>query len=197
MNNTISIMEEQKQILLLHLIKSCINYDLSEKESIETINKILDKDISRRTYYNYKKKLYDKEIFQVLKESCYDTKAVRCLLLDIEDMNSEMSLEADKLIAKQLPDREDVFHDAEQQKAELEECEKTKSMIAKFENQMNEPLKKFEFVPKNSNIRKEFVKCGKENCFNCPHGPYYYAYWRDVSSKKLKKKYLLLKPGSC
>ena len=42
---------------VLHLIKSCENYDLSEKESLETINKILDKDISRRTYYNYKKKL--------------------------------------------------------------------------------------------------------------------------------------------
>ncbi len=29
--------------LIVHLIKSCENYDLTEKESIETINKILNK----------------------------------------------------------------------------------------------------------------------------------------------------------
>lgn len=60
---------------LLHLIKSCENYDLTDKESIETINKVLEKGISRRTYYNYKKKLHDKEIIQGLKGSIYDTQA--------------------------------------------------------------------------------------------------------------------------
>jgi hypothetical protein len=34
-----------------------------------------------------------------------------------------------------------------------------------------------------------FVKCGKEMC-QYKHGPYYYAYWRDPESKKLKKKYI-------
>ena len=176
--------------LITHLIKSCENYDLSEKESLKTINKVLNKDISRRTYYNHKKRLYDKEMIQKVKGSIYDTQALRCLILNVEDTNREKSLEADKLIAKQLPGRADIFHDVKLQKAELENYEKTKTLIAQFENQMNKPLQKYDGIPKNANIREEFVKCGKENCNDCPHGPYYYAYWRDVNTKKLKKKYL-------
>src|ERR1051325_10837616 len=44
-------------------------------------------------------------------------------------------------------------------------------------------------IPKNSTIRKEYVKCGKEACEE-KHGPYYYAYWKDPEIKKLKKKYI-------
>ena len=74
---------------ILHLIKSCENYALTEKESLETINKILDKAISRRTYYNYKKKLYNKEMIQKIKCSNYDTQAIRCLIFDLEDTDRE------------------------------------------------------------------------------------------------------------
>ena len=165
-------------------------YALTEKESLETINKILDKDISRRTYYNYKKKLYDKEMIQKIKGTIYDTQAIRCLIFDIEDADIEKSLEADKLVAEQLPDRPDIFHDTERYKGELEEVEKTKSMVIEFENQMYESIQKFKEIPKNAKIRKEYIKCGKENCNYCPHGPYYYAYWKDTITKKLKKKYL-------
>jgi len=38
-------------------------------------------------------------------------------------------------------------------------------------------------------IRKEYINCGKEICQH-KHGPYYYAYWKDPESKKLKKKYI-------
>jgi hypothetical protein len=44
-------------------------------------------------------------------------------------------------------------------------------------------------IPKNATIRKEYIKCGKEIC-EIEHGPYYYAYWKDPESKKLKKKYI-------
>lgn len=27
--------------------------------------------------------------------------------------------------------------------------------------------------------RQELVRCGRENCSKCPHGPYWYAYWRE------------------
>jgi len=27
--------------------------------------------------------------------------------------------------------------------------------------------------------RQERVRCGRENCGRCPHGPYWYAYWRE------------------
>ncbi len=28
-------------------------------------------------------------------------------------------------------------------------------------------------------FRQEMVKCGKKGCTRCPHGPYWYAYWRE------------------
>jgi hypothetical protein len=185
-----SIQKNRNSNLILHLIKSCECYDLTEKESIEIIKKILDKDISRRTYYNYKKKLYDKEIIHQVKDSIYDNHMMRCLLLELEDTDQKMSLNSDFLVYQQLPDRKDIFHNENIQKAGTEELEKTKTMIAKFENQMNEPLQRYDGLRKNANIRKEFIKCGKESCNDCPHGPYYYAYWKDPSTKKLKKKYI-------
>jgi hypothetical protein len=36
--------------------------------------------------------------------------------------------------------------------------------------------------------RCELVTCGKANCVCCPHGPYWYAYWRD--GKRMRKKYI-------
>ena len=44
-------------------------------------------------------------------------------------------------------------------------------------------------IPKNATIRKEYIHCGKEIC-HPKHGPYYYAYWKDPESNKLKKKYI-------
>lgn len=31
----------------------------------------------------------------------------------------------------------------------------------------------------NVTLRQEHVRCGKESCRSCPHGPYWYAYWRE------------------
>jgi hypothetical protein len=45
-------------------------------------------------------------------------------------------------------------------------------------------------IPKNATIRKEFVKCKKSNCSHRKHGPYYYAYWKDPASKRLRKRYI-------
>ena len=28
-------------------------------------------------------------------------------------------------------------------------------------------------------FRQELVRCGKDGCTTCPHGPYWYAYWRE------------------
>jgi hypothetical protein len=45
-------------------------------------------------------------------------------------------------------------------------------------------------VPNNATIRKEFVQCKKPNCYRHHHGPYYYAYWKDPETKRLRKKYI-------
>jgi hypothetical protein len=36
--------------------------------------------------------------------------------------------------------------------------------------------------------RLEHVKCGKSGCTRCPHGPYWYAYWREDG--RLRSRYI-------
>lgn len=36
--------------------------------------------------------------------------------------------------------------------------------------------------------RLEAVRCGKPNCRSCPHGPYWYAYYRE--GKRLRSRYI-------
>lgn len=36
--------------------------------------------------------------------------------------------------------------------------------------------------------RLESVRCGKPNCTSCPHGPYWYAYFRE--GKRLRSRYI-------
>jgi hypothetical protein len=45
-------------------------------------------------------------------------------------------------------------------------------------------------IPRNATIKKEYVECKKPNCYQEQHGPYYYAYWKDPETKKLKKRYI-------
>jgi hypothetical protein len=35
-------------------------------------------------------------------------------------------------------------------------------------------------------IREQMVKCGKESCTTCPHGPYIYAYWHEDGRQRTK-----------
>ncbi|HEX6209027.1 MAG TPA: hypothetical protein VF058_11810 [Actinomycetota bacterium] len=36
--------------------------------------------------------------------------------------------------------------------------------------------------------RQELVRCGRESCGRCPHGPYWYAYWREDG--RLRSRYI-------
>ena len=128
-------------MIIVCLIKGCESFGLAEKESVDAINNILDKNISRRTYYNHKRKLYSKEIFASLKGTIYDTKEMKCLLLELEDDNKTESLRADKLIAKQFPGRKDIFHDEDKQIKDIEKVnEKIKSINNKFEDSKNSTI---------------------------------------------------------
>ena len=33
--------------------------------------------------------------------------------------------------------------------------------------------------PGKVGYRRQSVRCGKRGCTRCPHGPYWYAYWRE------------------
>ena len=37
-------------------------------------------------------------------------------------------------------------------------------------------------------FRQERVRCGRTTCTRCPHGPYWYAYWREGG--RLRSRYI-------
>ena len=45
-------------------------------------------------------------------------------------------------------------------------------------------------APKQGKVtyRQEPVSCGKPGCTRCPHGPYWYAYWREDG--KVRSRYI-------
>lgn len=47
-----------------------------------------------------------------------------------------------------------------------------------MEDAKTSSIQKFNDLPRNATIRKEYVKCGKNNC-EVFHGPYYYGYWKE------------------
>ena len=77
--------------------------------------------------------------------------------------------------------------------------EHQKRFIKRMEGARILSIRRFNNLPSNATIRKEYVKCGRDNC-EMSHGPYYYAYWKErISSSKndqsanvwkLKKKYI-------
>lgn len=43
-------------------------------------------------------------------------------------------------------------------------------------------------TPARVTYRQQPVKCGKAGCTRCPHGPYWYAYWREGG--RLRSRYI-------
>ncbi len=43
---------------------------------------------------------------------------------------------------------------------------------------------RFERGTPTVSLRQQWVKCGKESCTRCPHGPYWYAYWREDGRRR-------------
>ena len=65
----------------------------------------------------------------------------------------------------------------------------SRKFLNNIQSQENTSKQNYSDVPSNATIRKENIKCGKSFSVMCPHGPYYYAYWKDGNGK-LKKKYV-------
>ena len=40
----------------------------------------------------------------------------------------------------------------------------------------------------NVSYRSKNIKCGKESCQKCPHGPYWYAEWTENGKRRTKWK---------
>jgi hypothetical protein len=67
--------------------------------------------------------------------------------------------------------------------------EKSTNFINKIKSRQLACANRVKSIPENATIRKEYIKCAKEICQH-QHGPYFYAYWKDPESRKLKKKYI-------
>jgi hypothetical protein len=35
-------------------------------------------------------------------------------------------------------------------------------------------------------MREQLVRCGKDSCTQCPHGPYWYAYWTENGRRRTR-----------
>ncbi len=110
----------------------------------------------------------------------------------------EVRAKANKLVADQFPNKEKPsfllpsrYHE-ENDGNTKDKLKDTLVKIKQFKETVNLSNDQFNYLPTNATIRQEYIKCGKTSCNNCPHGPYYYAYFKDKSNNqvKLRKEYL-------
>jgi cytochrome b involved in lipid metabolism len=192
-------LSDKEKRTLSYLITNCEIYQLNEKEALEYIKNKFSKPISRRAYYNYKNQMYkdhhQNSPFSGLyrfHESRQRTKDIISFSLishreriirnglikgNITSRNEFSRLDDPELSLKKMREKE-VFL--------IKESEK---VLVKINSKIQIANKNSKSIPKNATIRKEYIKCGKDMCLRCKHGPYYYAYWKDESGK-LKKKYV-------
>ena len=188
--------DKEKQILK-YLVTNCEIYSLNEAESLQYIKDHFVRPISRRTYYAYKKELYkehgdhfpDFKLFNSLSSAYTKSKSNKV-------WNSISMIAEKKRIVKEgivehnikpyvfamLDDGQKFLNSLHVNSEEF--IEKTEKLLENVESRK----KRSKLIPDNATIRKEYVKCNNEFCCSCPHGPYYYAYWR--TNGKLNKKYL-------
>jgi hypothetical protein len=65
---------------------------------------------------------------------------------------------------------------------------RSKRFLDNIQSQETTSKRNYTNVPSNATVKEERIRCGK-SCLMCPHGPYYYAYWKEDDGK-LKKKYI-------
>ena len=193
----LQVSDKEKQFLL-YLITNCEIYQLNEQEALEYIkNKF--KSISRRAYYNYKNQIYkdhDKNapFFGLFRfhESKQRSKDMASLSL----ISHRERIIRDGLINGNIINHNEFsrLNDPELSLKKMREkaiflIKESEKVLVKLNSKIQTASRNFKSIPESATIRKEYVKCGKDLCLGCKHGPYYYAYWKDDSGK-LKKKYI-------
>jgi hypothetical protein len=63
-----------------------------------------------------------------------------------------------------------------------------KGMLVQLGDEAPDPEEEASSKPGKVSYRLEPVNCGKPGCSRCPHGPYWYAYWREGG--RVKSKYI-------
>jgi hypothetical protein len=187
-----SILYDKQKLVLIYIVTNCEIYCLNEKEAMQYI-KLNFGQISRRTYYNYKNEIYHRyeknPLFALIrKDPNFRTKMTRFLISDRNELFAKALKynikiwEFNKL--NFIPQYITDLH-ARGQKA----IDKGKKWMTKSELERRPANTDHISVPVNYTTRLEYIKCGKYSCLSCPHGPYYYAYWKNENGK-LRKRYL-------
>ena len=194
-------LSNKEKLSLSYLITNCEIYQLNESEALQYIKEKFPKPISRRTYYNYKNHIYNKHYknlpyFRLFR--FHDSKKRSKDMASISLLSHRERIIRDGLINGNISSHTE-FSRLDDHKLSLKKMyEKAGSIIkqgekfvVKMDAKRQITNRNFQSIPNNATIRKEYIKCGKNLCLGCEHGPYYYAYWRDENNaKKLKKKYI-------
>lgn len=193
----LKLSDKEKQFLL-YLITNCEIYQLTENEALKYIKGKFSKPISRRAYYNYKSQMYkdhdkDAPFFGLFR--FHESKQRSKDMASISLLSHRERIIRDGLIKGNITSEE--FSRLDDHKLSLEKMysragsiiKQSEKLLIKMNSKRQVANGNSKVIPKNATIRKDYVKCGKEFCLRCEHGPYYYAYWRDESGK-LNKKYI-------
>jgi hypothetical protein len=190
-----SKLSDKERRVLTFIVTNCEIYRLNENESMKLVREKLGRPISRRTYYNYKNQIYknhekNTSYFGILK-------------------NTDFEISRDVISLSLMYYKNDLIEDGLKENIKLDEFDRLDTLPQYFTalyirgqtfiDQSNKFLNRvkskseslnrnYESIPDKATVREEYIKCGKDFCLRCPHGPYYYAYWKE--NKKLKKKYL-------
>jgi hypothetical protein len=178
----------QRKRLLVQLIITCELHDLTEEESLSFIKRKLGISISRRTFYEFKRSLYQLQILKktesVLSDIGFGTFGELFPEKTYLNSENELTKRYSNIISLDfIPESSyEVFSDASNTMG------KSRNFFGRLNKLKETSRKNYESVPENATIRTEYIKCGNYSCRRCKHGPYYYAYWRQKG--KRYKKYL-------
>jgi len=180
-------LSETEKTLLNQFIITCELRHLTEKESLSYIKKRFGKSISRRTFYQFKRMLYEEKILTKSESSISWGRRPLLSLPEYRYLNMENNA------SKKYNNISDLDFIPQHTYKIFSEGDNfiihSRNFLARINNLKVTSSKNYESVPSKATIRKEYVKCGNHSCYRCKHGPYYYAYWRDENGK-LRKKYL-------
>jgi hypothetical protein len=193
----LQLSDKEKQFLL-YLVTNCEIYQLNEKEALIYIKNKFSKVISRRTYYNYKNQMYldhskNAPFFGLFRFHSPKQRSKDITSLSL--MSHRERILRDGLTNANISYKE--FSKLDDHKLSVKKMyekagsiiKQSEGLVAKMNSKKEIANRNSKRIPKNATIREEYVRCGKDFCLKCEHGPYYYAYWRDENGK-LKKKYI-------
>ncbi|HJT83514.1 MAG TPA: hypothetical protein VJ697_03440, partial [Nitrososphaeraceae archaeon] len=169
------------------------------KEALEYIKNKFSKSISRRAYYNYKNKVYEERDKNSPYSGLYrfhESKQRSKDLTSLSMISHREHIIQDGLLNRNITSRNE-FSKLDNTQISLKKMrekaifliKESEKVLVKINSKTQTANRNFKVIPQNATIREEYVKCGKDFCLRCKHGPYYYAYWRDEKGK-LKKKYI-------